>query len=280
MNTDKTMDAIRKYLENGHLLSPELYAKLGTGGSLHFDTSDIVVTDGHIVDYKNPERKALSIREITALYSERYRFLSSIIADKINPISIDKLREGKAELIGIIRDGEIEDLTGAVQYLSSVAFHEDEVVGARGVFKNGVFEMEEVIYPDIPLSNSPRYAEKKSLVCVSAGNVSSIAKERNAFHISFSSYSLASVNGLKILHCPAFASEKEATQALRRRHLFPASKNLAHENLFLLKEIPDIVYAIGPNFIVNYKGVTFVSAEKEKAAIIDLATRAVEMHPC
>lgn len=273
------MDAIRKHLENGHLISPELYAKLGVTGNLHFNTADIVVTDGHIVDYKKPERKTFSIQEITALYSERYRFLSSIIADKINPVSIDKLREGRAEIIGIVREGEIEDLTGAVEYRGA-ALHEDEVVGAKGVFKNGVFEIEEVIYPDIPLSNSPRYAEKTFLVCISDGRAESFAKVKNAFHIQFNAYSLVIINGLKILHSPPFSTEKEVMQALRRRHLSPTAKTLSHENLFLLKEIPDIVYAVGPNFTVNYKGVTFVSAEQEKAALIDLSTRAVEVHPC
>lgn len=274
------MDAIRKHLENGHLLSPELYAKVRAGSSLHFNAPDIVITDANVVNHKKSERKTFTVQEITSLYSERYRFLSSIIADKINPISIDKLHEGKAEVIGIVRGPEIEDLTGAIEYECSVPLHEDEVVGARGTLKNGTLKIEEVVYPDVPLTNSPKYAEKQSLICVSDGRASHIAKERNALHIPFNSYSLVSVDSLRILHAPPFATEKDAIQALRRRHLSPTPKDLVHENLFLLKEIPDVVYSMGPNFTLNYKGVTFVSAERGNAVVMDLATREVEVHPC
>lgn len=69
--------------------------------------------------------------------------------------------------------------------------------------------------------------------------------------------------------------KRTAIELLKKRHLHP-SKNPGLEDLYLLKQVPDIIHVDGDHDMVNYKGTTFISTSDEAGYVVNFKTREVE----
>lgn len=214
------------------------------------------------IELKNPILKPI---DISYIHAQKYKEIKEIILEKTNPVSINKLKDvsGKAEIIGVVfektqRGFVLEDETGSIDVIcGKEEADEDDVVGVRGAFRNGVFVAEEVIYPDVPLGResdiinipiSVRGAE------LSIGNRDfKIDKPIKHFVVS------EEKRNMRILFYKAEKplSKDEAVKILKRR--FIEIRRGVLSSFFVIKKEPDVFIISSEDSKeerINYKGVS------------------------
>ncbi len=262
------MNIIAKYLEQGVLLSPNVYDKVKDGKHIHLQRGELVVTDACLYKIIKPKERPHSIGDIVNMYSERFRFLSPLLADKLSPVSIDKLKDGKAQVVGIFREGELEDFTGTIALLSKTSILEGEVIGAIGHVRNNILLADEIVYPDVPLSNTPIFDKNNTIITI-------VSDTGASFPRVHCSPSIVEINGV-VIQLSGFdvQSEKQAMGMLKRRHIDPISRNPSLESVYLMAKPPDILHVHSDTpFICNYKGATIIASRRGEEISVDLSTR-------
>jgi len=219
---------VKNHLDSGFLVSPQLYELAKNNNNILIIPNGTVATQGIVAKYSKPNQKEYTPHELSLIYTERFRFLSTILKDKIKPTSIDKLLNGRVETIGIIHNGVLEDSTGSIKISFSGQLIDDEVIGVRGSVSGGVLNIEEVIYPDIPLSNIPHYSENKIPLCLSFGDENwkkEKATKKRSFFIKIETPLIMEIDGVRMVSFSASNSKQTLHKNTDRSSFICLTKN-------------------------------------------------------
>ncbi len=220
------MNAVKKFLERGKLLSPEVLEEVGSldveqiedlvsSDELVVTKSDIkrlTIPEPRIVHFDYQESDEVHISEFTQFYLDRFEFLKNEVKKRLdgaNISSINNLSSGRSSVIGMVRkidDGGVvlEDKTGELVLKTDEKFIEDEVIGVEGnVIKNKdiVMSPSNIVYPDVPLRKEVATTEQE----LKAMFVSGIGKDtkkaiENVNPDYIISTSSKGVNGMDVVH--------------------------------------------------------------------------------
>lgn len=256
-------------------------------------------------------RERLVPEDFVKYYNNKYDGIRKILLKRVDAVSINKVRESYDEVsvIGMVRElmpngFMIEDPTGEIGVVSDDKPDVDDVIGVKGTVREKKIIANEIILPDIPLTNQLNKINNISILLTtsltgkarnlsqstnftlipSTGSESLDEKEKQRVITNFTNPTWVKIstmgNEMNILvYRPDDDMEqKQAIDYLRKRHLSPErNKIISPDDCFFLQTIPDIFWLISPKkFLENYKGVTIVSCEAPDVALANLGTREVE----
>ena len=317
-------EIVRKAMEAGLMLTPDLLEKLDDS---KLEKMILEAKEGgrtFLMDRENQPRSKIMVKVVRVspkkkltpsdfvnYYNNKYEGIRKFLLKKMDAVSINKVREGYEELsiIGMVRELTqrgfvLEDPTGEIEVLSKNQPDTDDVIGVKGIAREGKFIEKETILPDIPLDNHLKRIRNLSLFLTTAltdktrsliqstnftlipnieGGALNEKEEKqvitnltNPTRITISSMG----NEVNILvYSPGEETdETKAKDYLRKRHLSPGRNTiLGPEDCFLIDDAPDIFWLVSPKkFLENYKGVTIISCQSPDAARVNLETREVE----
>ncbi|MCX6815374.1 MAG: metallophosphoesterase [Candidatus Aenigmarchaeota archaeon] len=169
-------EVVRKFLQKGRLLSPDILEKLVSGQidetMVLYD--DLVITNARQKDkeeftiLKNITKKKeeASAEDFAKFYRSKYEKTVSILATRLQKdfISLNKVDNFRNEIYvtGIVKDVqkkdekfiiELEDLTGSgkIVFDGEQDVDLDDVVAVRCVSAGNILFGKQIIYPDVPL---------------------------------------------------------------------------------------------------------------------------------
>ncbi len=297
---------VKKFLECGILLSPNMLAKIDEtnigfflkkaeeGGSVVF--SEIAAEKEKInVSVKGVvEKETLTPKDITAYYTNKYNGVKRLLLEKMQPVSIKNAGRhmGDASIIGIAREVTptgfiLEDNTGKTDVMAKQhTITNDDVVGVVGSAREGALFAKEIIFPDVPENLRLRkISGVKVVMRKSSGKNVIIVKEQKEEKTitdlpnpAWITVSRGNNEVVVVAYDPQRnTTVNEAIQYLVKRHLSPPMGLIKNsEDYFLLDPLPDILWIINSTkWAKTYKGITVISVGDGSAAI-DLGTREVE----
>jgi len=292
-------ELVRKALEHGLLLTPEMLEKIDAAGLEAILAR--AEQSGPVLDVqekksqitvkikKTKTKEELTPKDFVQFYNAKYAGIRDMLLRKTQAVSINKLKgtPSDATLIGIVREHTqkgfvVEDPTGEIEIVSNRRPELDDVLGIRGRAREGRFFPKEYIYPDIPLnhrplrvpgvcivlSSLPRPEAKADLVFApDSTDKSTIALGVNPAWINISK----SGQKITLLAYAPFqeTTPKDATVWLKKRYLPHRKTDITGpENPFLIKNVPEILWVISTEpGIELYKGVTVVSCGRGSCRI-------------
>ncbi|RLJ03322.1 MAG: hypothetical protein DRP11_01040 [Candidatus Aenigmatarchaeota archaeon] len=302
------MNIVEKLLEKGKLISPEVYSRINEE-----DIEKLLEGDEFLITKILPKIRVIredgdkikKIEDFVDVYRERFKYLSSLIKEKLDMkrmVSLNKLPpNSEVCVIGMVRDLEengavIEDTTGSTRIITDSTLIEDEVIGVEGVTDRGNIIVKRIIHPDIPLGREVVLTENDRLCLFTSGEV-----PKKNVDVIFTTTPDLERNDVKVIHvnepvtvemenvriflAPSDYSgyikkfgdpQRALVELVRRRHLNPTGKIISKFDPYLLKEIPDVIYApMGSTFTLNYKTVTLVSTGSDGSVLLNLRNREV-----
>lgn len=244
----------------------------------------VVINDVKIIKNLAPVNK-FTVQDFVKNLNERYNSLQNILLRRVefsDLISINKLSNGSASIIGIVKDRvekeenllvTLEDSTGDVQVLVPKNLGEklslDDVIAVSGKISNKVLFAETLVYPDVPI-RPVNYTTKPIKIAFLEDN-----KEHKSDYLFYREKIIDKIKGKTHITTSPYLSEVEGVviltlfginplDALRKRYV-----NIENTD-FIIDPIPDIIFT-DKDINTNYKGITIISLNKE----IDLKTREV-----
>ena len=314
-------EMVRRALKAGLLLSPtdletmderkleKMIEKSGPGTSTATtgrpDPSNIVIKINRL---KPAER--ITAENFVEYYNNKYMGLRRMLLKKLDAVSISNIKDeyNEVSVIGMVKSVTgsgfvVEDPTGEIGVISDNPPEPDDVVGIRGVFREGSIISKEIVLPDVPLDNEPARMNGISLILsdsltngiVSALKESDLAlirragegtvnsKEESKIITDFTNPMRVSISrpGKKVnilVYDPGKGAGRDRIMdLLKKRHLSPKINIITSpDDQFIIDPVPDIFWVISDQkFIENYKGVTIISFGENGAAKIGLGKREV-----
>lgn len=317
-------ELVRKALEAGLMLTPDLLEKLDDN-KLEEMITEARDRDKTFLTRQETQscskimvkvlrlspKKRLTPNDFVSYYNNKYEGIRKFLLKKLDAVSINKVREGHEELsiIGMVRELTqrgfvLEDPTGEIEVLSKNQPDTDDVIGVKGIAREGKFMEKEIIVPDVPLDSQLKRIRNISLFLTTSltekakplihstnftlipfietgilnekEEKQTITNLTNPTQITISS--MGNEVNILVYKPTEEIDETRAKDYLRKRHLSPGRNNiLGPEDCFLIDNMPDIFWLISPKkFLENYKGVTIISCQFPNAAKVNLETREVE----
>lgn len=244
----------------------------------------VIVNDVKIIKNLTPVNK-FTVQDFVKNLNERYNSLQNILLRRVefsDLISINKLSNGSASIIGIVKDRLekeesllviLEDSTGDVQVLVPKNLGEklslDDVIAVSGKISNKVLFADTLVYPDVPI-RPVNYTSKSIKIAFLEDN-----KEHKSDYLFYREKIIDKIKGKTHITTNPHISEVEGVviltlfginplDALRKRYV-----NIENTD-FIIDPIPDIIFT-DKDINTNYKGITIVPLNKT----IDLKTREV-----
>ncbi len=304
-------DVVRELLKRGHLVSPETLERVD------MNNIDSIAREKTLVLTETQPENRLSVSveapiKITTITPQdflehcmrRYETIRDMLLRKTEAVSVNKARKSSAPVttIGMVREilpsgFVLDDPTGEIDVIltghNTIPIETGDVVAVRGNVREEKFFAEEIMLPDIPLTNAINRIENTNLflttrhsappglkpddVLVSKHplkhkhvvscfpNPAWIAISRGANRIT-----------LLVYEPPGETTMEKALLFLKKRYINTEKAVLAkNSDPFLLAAVPDIFWLISKNqWTLPYKGVTIISC-KDQDARINLNTRDV-----
>ena len=162
-------EIIGMFLKKGVLLSPGELEKINKENYMQILESKSGATEKKEHAVKEPMRGKISTEEFIKICNRKFEFLRETLLKKIEAVSINKGRKVFSEvaIIGRVKEltGKgfvIEDVTGETETVTeNKGVNAGDVLGMSGFFKENRFFPKQVIWPDIPLENSPKPIQTK-----------------------------------------------------------------------------------------------------------------------
>jgi len=244
----------------------------------------VVIKDVRIIKNFTPIKK-FTVQDYVKSLNERYSILQNILLRRVafsDLVSINKLSNGKASIIGLIKDKvekedsflvTLEDSTGDVQTIIPKNLGEklclDVVVAVSGNISNKVISADALVYPDVPIRPVNYTSKSIKIAFLDASKDYNsdylfyrekiLDKIKGKMHITTNPY-MSEIDGVLILTL----FESNPLDAIRKRYVSKENTD------FIIDPIPDIIFT-GKDINTNYKGITIVSINK----VIDLQSREV-----
>lgn len=274
---------IGQFLKRGILLSPEELKKINEENYMQVLESRGGRTEKKECIVVEPKGGKISSEEFIKIQNTKFEFLREILLKKIEAVSINKGRKVFLEVAIIGRVKEltgrgfvVEDVTGETEVVTE---NEETVIGnvlgARGHFKENCFFPKQIIWPDVPLENTPKTAgmritlttkpkEDMKGVVVCPG-----AKPSENVVTGFDKFGAVKINkGGREIKILAYSPNKETNEdgAVRTLKKRTAEKGRVVDDL--IKEIPDIFWLFNNkrNWTKNYRGVVIISNDEDSFA--------------
>lgn len=226
------------------------------------------------------KRNEASVKDFLDYYSRKYEFLKGVLLKKMEAVSINKGKKifSKTSIIGRVKEKTasgfiIEDVTGEAEVATeSKGILPGDVIGLKGWFKEGGFLADEVVWPDIPLTNTARVPKFLLARRLTEGirersergvviNLGSEGKETpNPDHITVM-HRNEKISVLVFKPEKAIGNEGVAW-FLKRREL-PHRGGMEIYTSHLIEKIPNILWLAEnkENWTKNYKGIIIVSTD-------------------
>jgi DNA polymerase II small subunit/DNA polymerase delta subunit B len=317
-------EMVRRALEAGLLLTPDILETLdekaldrmiseasGKGRTVLSDRgrqkSNLVIK----VRRAQPKNR-LSPEDFVKYYNNKYEGIRKMLLKRLDAVSISNARESYSSVavIGMVRELRhngvlLEDTTGEIDVVIEDGPNVDDVIGVKGVVREGKIIGNELVFPDISLSNTPKRIKDTRILLATALTAetrklmesadfvlipeTSGMSERDEKRIvtNFTNPTWINISGsgkpenemnILVYRPHGEATREQAIEFLKKRHLSPNRSSITSpEDIFLIDPAPDIFWMVSKStFSENYKGVTIVSSEGPGAVLVDLETREVE----
>jgi len=105
------------------------------------------------------EPKRMGAKDFTELYRRMFQQLRSLLAKKVDAVSINKTKNvfSSVSIIGMVQSRTergyiVEDETGSMEVVTDQTMDEDDIVGISGMVREGRLFAGEIEYPDIPFN--------------------------------------------------------------------------------------------------------------------------------
>ena len=309
-------DVVRELTRRGMIITPDMLEKIKSGdiGVDYVAPTQESGGSGKVklsVRIKRTEElREMTPHDFALYYNNRYGVLRGILLKKMDALSINKAVVGFSDVgvIGMVREMVVggfllEDATGEIVVMGGAGVKQDDVVGVRGVVKEGRLFQNEIIWPDIPTTNTmgvipnlnlllTNTLDEKlvgviddfGLVFVSAPTKTTIPEDIKSRVITdLPNPCSATINkGSRELHILIYKTEgsttpQEALGMLRRRHLSPDKRKIFSTNdPFLIDPIPDILWLITDRrHVERYRGVNIVMCKENDVVRYDAGTGGV-----
>jgi DNA polymerase II small subunit/DNA polymerase delta subunit B len=305
-------EIVRHLTQKGVIVTPEMLKKIKSGelDSLAVQTTAKPKEKAKptlSVKIKKTERLSrMSPKDFVSYYNTRYEGLKEILLKKMTALSINKAREtAEASVIGMVKEKNVqgfvlEDATGDIDVISKEEVREDDVVGVRGVIREGKLFQTEMVWPDVPLNHTAQFIPDMTLLLTTTidENIKKIMKdfnlvfmpdkheteptmeESNKLIANLPNPCLATINkegnefNLLLYKPNRTISAKEALELLRRRHLSPDKKEIfSKTDPYFIEPVPSLFWIISDNqHVERYKGVTIIITKKQDSAKYDAET--------
>ena len=274
-------DIVSKFMKAGLLIQPQLLDSIEAGNidsmikdmkarGVVFVTEDDLERKARFAIKEFQQPKALKPADLAGAYIARYNALRGLLAKKVDAVSISNASSrGEVTVIAMVREllpgGFVaEDLTGELEVSSSFDVARDDVVGVKGVVREGKLYASEVLMPEAPIQKPNRLDADVSLSLAGSGGSIGFGSESRSF--SFPAMITLS-KGIKILaYKPAAPIEqKDVVSMLRKRSI-----DAAYGESSVIEPVPDIFWvAQEPEWRQGHKGVLLISG---KAVNVNLQT--------
>jgi DNA polymerase II small subunit/DNA polymerase delta subunit B len=301
-------EIVRQLTQRGVLVTPEVLERIESGEIKAPDSQPATQPRERArlsaTIRKTEKLKRMSPKDFVSYYSNRYNGLRKMLAEKMQAVSINRVGDITTEVavIGMVRERNaqgfvLEDGTGEVSVASKDDVQEDDVVGVRGMVREGRIIQRELVWPDIPLSNRARSVPGLTLLLATFMN-EKIRKAARDISLVFMHGPAAPEetegNIMTALPNPCHAvinregsefrmliyrpespiSPKEAFMLLRKRSLPPAREEIpSAEDPYLIDPVPDIFWVLSDRrHVERYKGVTIVMTGGHDAVKYDAGT--------
>lgn len=278
-------EIVKKLLDNGILISPEELENIDENNIDDFIKSKLSQRGNEIMVKisKNDVKKKLWVKDVIEFYINKLENIKKIISQKIEVVSINKIRglDQNSCVVGIVteitpRGFVIQDTTGRVEVISKHKPEIDDVIGVKGISREKTIFETEIIYPDIPLSRkigkiknakilltenminttenidfviTPSSKTRSKRIITDLGNPCFIEMKRGE----------ESVNILVYIP-PENIDMETAKNLLRKRHLLLKRYQInSNKDNFFIDVVPDIFWVLTETDDVSiYKGVFII----------------------
>ncbi len=274
---------IGRFLKKGILLSPEEFEKIDEENYMQVLESRGAGTEKKERIVVEPKGGKITPEEFIKIQNTKFEFLRETLLKKIEAVSINKGRKVFSEVAIIGRVKEltgrgfvVEDVTGETEVVSEKEeIRTGDVLGARGHFKENCFFPMQIIWPDVPLENTPRMPRtgitlttklkegmKGVVVCPGAKPMENIVTGFDKFGV------VKITRGSSEIRILAYSPEKETNENGAVRILKKRRAEGGRVVDDLIKEIPDIFWLFSNkrNWNKNYRGVVIISNDKDSFA--------------
>ena len=264
---DRKKKMIQTLFSKGVLVSPNTLSTLEEK-----ELPAILSTQELVVDVTT--KKTLTVADYGAYYQEKYNGLRTILTQKLTPISMSNVgqRFGMVEVIGMVREHVsggvmIEDPTGELKVVTKERPVPGDVIGVRGVLREGMLQAEALISPDLTL---PKETRRMNVTLLLTPGAQSTTHTQVVF--DGISPTLTEGDGVVVL---AYKGSGNPVEWLQKRH-FPEQVAGPHDPL-IISTVPDVLWVIGTtNTSSAYKGVTIVETDPTSRARVNMFRRTVE----
>jgi DNA polymerase II small subunit/DNA polymerase delta subunit B len=294
---------IQKFLKEGILLSPDALEKIDEQNTEQFlgqarDQNHMVfeptqaISAGPVITIRELDaREAMRPQDFASHYNARFSGIRDMLLKKLeNTVSVTNAKKAlSSTTIGMVRERTqrgfiIEDTTGWADVISkSEDVVEDDVIGLKGVTKEGVIFAEEIVWPDIPLNHIASRPDmdiylsgkKEGILTITPEKVHAAAKEHNLQNPAWVSIGSGRGAATVLIYKPQKkVSQKESIIWLRKRHLLPSRDQIKWAgDPFLIDPVPNILWIVQPGdaWKEMYKGVIIISSDASAPVHVNLA---------
>jgi DNA polymerase II small subunit/DNA polymerase delta subunit B len=290
---------VKELLKRGHMVTPDTLNRIKSVG-LESYFSENSGTGTFLKEMKKAEVKKptlkitvktadvktnLNTADVVKVYNNRYSALRNMLSGKIEAISINKTAsQFEAAVIGMVKQVSpqgfsIEDPTGSIDVMSRQGVELDDVIGVKGIVREGAIQEKEIVYPDIPLNRqNPRLDVKLPLSVKTESGKSVIVVGNTTKELGLPIWISLEKEG-KTSHILVYMPESGvdanlAVKLLKKRHLYPNIKKLAStEDPYIIDPVPDFFWIVGKErWKTIYKGVCVFSTKENESLELDLST--------
>ncbi|UCC91347.1 MAG: hypothetical protein JSV39_03460 [Candidatus Aenigmatarchaeota archaeon] len=274
---------IGRFLKRGILLSPEELEEINEENYMQILESRGGATEKKERIVVEPKGGKITPDEFIKTQNTKFEFLREILLKKIEAVSINKGRKVFSEVAIIGRVKEltgrgfvVEDVTGETEVVTE---NEEtgigDVLGAMGFFKENCFFPKQIIWPDVPLENTPNTPGKSITLTTKLKEgmkdvvVCPDAKPSENVVTGFDKFGVVKITkGGSEIRILVFSPDKEKNEDGAVRILKKRTVEGGGVVDDLIKEIPDIFWLFNNkrNWTKNYRGVVIISNDENSFA--------------
>jgi hypothetical protein len=286
MRNMEKKDILELFLKNGILLSPEEFEATDEKNYMQLlERRSGEKKDSEVAVFR-PKTGKISCEQFIKICSSKFEFLKDEILKKTEAVSINKGKRvfSEATIIGRVKEMTsngfiLEDITGETEVVSEGKdIHISDILGLKGFFRENKFFPNQVIWPDIPLDNSPersgagvtlttKVKEDMSgvIVCPDSEKTANVITGFGRFGVI--KVSKQHVKSVIIAYSPPNEVSEDAAVKILKKRVIP-EKDIV-ENM--ITEIPGILWLFnnGRNWTKNYRGVLVISSDSGSFAEYD-----------
>ncbi len=303
-------EIIKKLIEKGIIPTPENIKK-ATENGFEFLSAEKVSGERKPVEKRKDEieffvkeareKEKISAADVANFYKNRYEKIRKILLEKVDAVSINKLKNifSEVSVIGMVSEKTqsgflLEDLTGQIEVVSKEEVDLDDVIAVKGYVRENKIFATEIIYPDIPFNRKIGKIKASVLLTRKVENTKSvndvdiiitpreIINEERKIDITNNPAFIKLKKGNDELSLLIFEKNKDVEMneplSILKKRYFPIKRNEIKWSIDpnIIEEVPDIFWITSKDSKFKvHKGVLLIFAERAK---VDMETKEVEFN--